>query len=151
MIDYKGQQADENLLLLDIKLEKMKQVRYIVFTLILLAAGNSVFAQSEKYVGTIYENMAAASFEWADARLAELDALVSLTDAQKAEVEIINMRYAYRIDVLHSNEIDAEAMASHKAALFEYRIEDYSRLLTDEQAVLMHEHIEQLKANNLTY
>lgn len=129
----------------------MKQVRYILFSLIMLAVGSSAFAQSDKYVGTIYENMAAASFEWADARLAELDALVSLTDAQKAEVEVINMRYAYRIDVLHAKGIEAEALASHKAALFDYRMEDYSRLLTEEQLILMNEHIEQLKANNLAY
>ena len=34
-------------------------------------------------------------------RLATLDQLVTLTDAQKEEVEVINMRwYAYRMDAL---------------------------------------------------
>jgi hypothetical protein len=127
----------------------MKKLSLLTLLIGLIFCSNQIAAQNEKYQGTMYADMAPASFEWAANRLATLDALVSLTDEQKAEVEVINLRYAYRMDVLNKQTMDAEKLRAHKESLFGYRMEDYSRMLTPAQLGILKANTEVLREDNL--
>ncbi|MEZ5052200.1 MAG: hypothetical protein R2767_07560 [Chitinophagales bacterium] len=133
------------------KIMSMRYLRHAGLLVITLTISVLSFAQAEKYQGTMFENMAPASFEWAANRLATLDQLVTLTDAQKEEVEVINMRYAYRMDALARQTMDPETLKAHREGLFDYRMEDYKRILNPEQVAILVAHEEDLKEDNLLY
>lgn len=127
----------------------MKKLSFLALFIGLICFSNQVVAQYEKYQGTMYAEMAPASFEWAANRLATLDRLVTLTEEQKAEVEVINLRYAYRMDVLNKQTMDADKLRAHKDSLFGYRMEDYSRMLTPAQLGILKANTEVLREDNL--
>lgn len=127
----------------------MKKISFLALFIGLICFSNQAVAQYEKYQGTMYAEMAPASFEWAANRLATLDRLVTLTEEQKAEVEVINLRYAYRMDVLNKQTMDADKLRAHKDSLFGYRMEDYSRMLTPAQLGILKANTEVMREDNL--
>ena len=60
------------LLFLRTKIMSMRYLRHAGLLVITLTISVLSFAQAEKYQGTMFENMAPASFEWAANRLATL-------------------------------------------------------------------------------
>lgn len=115
---------------------KVKQLLMISF-LVLGVSGFTKGQIAEHYVGTPYESMSPEAFEWAEERLKSLDEVVGLSTDQMTEARDITVRYAFRVHFLLQKGMNEEQLAGNKDNLFDPRMEEIKKILTEDQIELL--------------
>ncbi len=101
---------------------------------------------------TVTSESSAGEAKWAQDRTDKLALYITdLTAEQKSAITAANLRYAKRLGFIqNSKTIAPEALVQMRSDLFNYRMNEYKRTLTTEQAVLLDTYLMELKADGET-
>lgn len=127
--------------------------KYIAALLFSLAGTYTISAQVNTaetgQKAAVTSESSAGEVKWAQDRTDKLASYITdLTAEQRSAITAANLRYAKRLGFIqNSKTIAPEALVQMRSDLFNYRMNEYKRTLTPEQALMLDTHLLDLKTD----